>query len=140
MSFICATDDSAKPRDIKEMKDICPTFKGKNTFSSLINVGMKNAKSEWNFIIFAGSTVRQRLDEIFFVFVDSNKDVLFPIAEHKFDFINGTLNGLLINKQTFKEVGDIEETGGLEFVKTIWACKAVEKGCRFKAISGAKIC
>jgi len=138
--YICATDNGAKKCDIKEMQEICPTFKGKNTFSSLINVGFKNAVPDWNFVVFAGSTVRSKLDDKFSIFIDSNKDILFPIAEQKYDFINGTLNGILIHKETFKEVGNIEEDGNLDFVKTIWCCKAIEKGCRFKAVSNTKIC
>lgn len=140
VSYLCATDDTAKPRDIKEMKEICPTFKGKNTFSSLINVGLKNSKSDWNFIVFAGSTIPSKLDLRYFYFVDNEKDILFPIVENKTDFISGTLNGILIHKETFKEIGNIENEGNLEFVKTIWASKAVTKGCRFKAIYGIKIC
>jgi hypothetical protein len=138
--YICATDDSAKDRDLKEMQEVCPTFKGKDTFSSLINTGIKNSKTEWNFIVFAGSTIRPRLDLRFFVFVENESDILFPIAENKYDFISGTLNGILINKKTYKKIGNIGEEGSLEFVKTIWACKAIEKGCTFKAIANTKIC
>ena len=140
MPYICITEKDAKPIDIKSMKDVCPTFKGKNTFSSLINSGMKNAKSEWNFIVFAGTNVRNRMDEKFFLFIDSKKDILFPIVDNKTDFVGGTLNGLLLNKETFKEIGDIEEDGSLDYVKIMWAFKAIQKGCKFKAIANTKIC
>ena len=140
VDYICATDDSAKARDIKEMKEICLTFKGKNTFSSLINIGVKNAKTKWSFIVFAGSTVPPKLDLRYFKFVESEKDILFPIVEGKSDFVSGTLNGILVHNETFKSVGNIENDGGLDFVKTIWACKAIEKGCKFKAIANIKIC
>jgi hypothetical protein len=138
--YICITEKDAKTIDIKSMKDVCPTFKGKSTFSSLINSGMKNTKAEWNFIVFAGTTVRSRMDEKFFLFINSKKDVLFPIADNKTDFVSGTLNGLLLNKETFKEIGDIEENGSLDYVKTMWACEAIQKGCNFKAIANTKIC
>lgn len=140
VSYICATDDSAKARDIKEMKEICPTFKGKNTFSSLINTGIKNSTTKWNFIVFAGVTVPSKLDLRYFIFVDNEKDILFPIIDGKHDFISGTLNGILINTQTFKSIGPIGNEGSLDFVKTMWSCKAVQKGCRFKAIANIKIC
>lgn len=140
VDYICCTDDTAKPRDIKEMKEICPTFKGKDTFSSLINVGIKNSKSDWNFIVFAGSTVPSKLDLRYFYFIESEKDILFPVVERKWDFVSGTLNGILVHKETFKSIGNIENEGSLEFVKTMWACKAIEKGCRFKAVANIKIC
>lgn len=138
--YICSTDKSSTARDIKEMKDICPTFKGKETYSSLINTGVKNSSTEWSFIVFAGSTIRRNLNLRFFNFVEDEKDILFPIADNKAEFINGTLNGLFINKNTFKQIGNIEEKGSLEKVKAIWAAKAINKGCKFKAIANTKIC
>lgn len=137
--YICVTDDSAKASDLKEMKSICPTFKGKNTFSSLINVGVKNAKPDWNFIVFAGSTVCAKLNNKYDTFIEDEKDILFPIVDQKYDFVNGSLNGLFFHKKAIKEIGTIEEEGSLEFVKTIWAAKAIIKGYRFKAIANAKI-
>lgn len=140
ISYICATDETAKARDLKEMKEICPTFKGKNTFSSLINVGIKNSKTDWNFVVFAGSTIPSKLDLRYFNFVENEKDILFPIADGRTDFVSGTMNGILINTETFKKVGNIENEGGLDFVKTIWACQAIDYGCKFKAIANIKIC
>lgn len=137
--YICVTDDSAKSIDLKEMKSICPTYKGKNTFSSLINVGVKNAKPDWNFIVFAGSTIRSKLNERFSIFIEDEKDILFPIVDQKYDFINGTLNGLFFHKNVMKEVGKIEEEGSLEFVKTMWAGNAIAKGYRFKAIASTRV-
>lgn len=138
--YICATDNSANTEDLKEMKAICPTYKGKNTFSSLINIGMKNAPAEWNFIICAGANVTWGISEKFAYFIESENDVLFPIADKKYNFIEATLNGLLINKKTWKMVGPMENEGEIEMVKAIWGCKALEKGVQFKAIAGAKIC
>lgn len=138
--YICSTDKSATARDIKEMKDICPTFKGKETYSSLINTGIKNSTTDWSFFVFAGSTIRRNLDLRFFTFIESEKDILFPIADNKAQFVTGTLNGLFLNKNTFKEIGNIEEKGTLDQVKTIWAAKAINKGCVFKAIANTKIC
>lgn len=138
--IICVTDKGSKIKDIKDMEKICPTFKGKDTYSSLINVGFKNTKAEWNFIIFAGTTVRRGLDIKFSKFIEDEKDILFPIADGQSNFIDGTMNGLLINKETFKVVGKIDEKGSFDKVKTLWAAKAIEKGCRFKALSNTKMC
>lgn len=138
--FVCVTDDTANAQDIKEMKQICPTYKGKGTFSSLINVGMNHAPAEWNFLVCAGATVRSGLDRKFAFFIDSEKDILFPIAENKAHFVDGTLNGIFMNKKTFKEVGNWNEKGDLALVKTLWALDAIDKGCKFKAIANSKIC
>jgi hypothetical protein len=140
LPMICATDNSATAADIKEMKVICPTFKGKSTFSSLINTGMKNAPAEWNFILCAGVTVDWKMDDRFAYFTESEKDILFPIVEKKTNFVDATLNGLFINKKTWKEVGNMENEGTLEECKILWATKAIEKGVKFKAIAGSKIC
>jgi hypothetical protein len=137
--FICVTDSGAKNIDLKEMRSICPTFKGKNTFSSLINVGVKNSKTDWNFIVFAGSTVRSKLNEKFSVFIEDDKDILFPIVDYKYDFVSGSLNGLFFHKKAMKEIGNINEEESLENVKTLWAAEAISKGYRFKAIANSSI-
>lgn len=140
LPLIFATDDTATAADMKEMKEICPTYKGKATFSSLINVGMRHAPAEWNFIVCAGATLRWKMDERFAYFVDSEKDILFPIAENKTNFVDATLNGLFINKKTWKEVGEMADVGTFEAIKLMWAIEAIDKGVKFKAIAGSKIC
>jgi len=137
---ICATDDSATAADMKEMKSICPTYKGKSTFSSLINVGMKHAPADWNFIVCAGATVRWKMDERFSYFTESEKDILFPISDNKCNFVDATLNGLFINKKTWNEVGEMSNEGTFEEIKILWALRAIDKGVKFKAIAGSKIC
>lgn len=140
ISYICATDDTANAQDLKEMKQICPTFKGRGTFSSLINTGMKHTPADWTFLVCAGVTVRAKLDLRFSYFINSEKDICFPIAENKYNFVDGTLNGIFVHKNTFKEIGDWKEFDNLEWVKTLWALSAIDKGCKFKAIAGCKIC
>lgn len=136
--YICVVDDSAK--DTKELKAVCPTFKGRKTFSSLINTGFKHAPAEWNIIVMAGTKIRANLDQKFSLFVENNKDILFPLANNKMNFVDGTLNGLFINKKTFKEIGDMPEEESLELVKAMWGYMAAAKGCKFKAIIGSKMC
>ena len=138
--IVCVTDDSATALDMKEMKDICVTFKAKSTFTSLINKGMKHTKGEWNFIVLAGSTVSWDMNGQYSYFIDNEKDILFPIVNRKTNFVDATFNGLFINKKTWKEVGEMENEGTIEEIKILWATKAIEKGVRFKAIAGSKIC
>jgi hypothetical protein len=84
--------------------------------------------------------MRARLNDKFSLFVENERDILFPIAEGKTNFIDGTLNGLFIHKEAFKEVGKMEADGPLAECKAAWAERAVTKGYRFKAIIGSKIC
>jgi len=140
LPMVCVTDDSATAADMKEMKAICPTYKGKSTFSSLINVGMRHAPAEWSFILCAGVTVNWKMDERFSYFTESEKDILFPIVEKKAHFVDATLNGLFINKKTWKEVGDMANEGTFEEIKIMWALEAIDKGVKFKAIAGSKVC
>ena len=138
--FICSTDGTANQDDLIEMNKVCQTYKAGNTFSSLINTGMKKTPALWNFILCAGVTMRNKLDYKFFNFIKNEKDILFPIANNIPYFVDGTLNGIFVNKNTFKEVGDWKEHENLEWVKTIWAAEAIRKGCTFKAIANSKIC
>lgn len=138
--FIAVTDSLATADDLLEIKKTCPVYKGKSTISSLLNVGMRHCNSEWVFSVFAGTTVKENINKKFSFFVSSEKDVLFPIANRKMNFVDGTLNGLFINRRFFKEVGDFEDEGELDIIKLIWADKAMCLGCRFKAIVGAKLC
>lgn len=138
--FICVTDSSSNKDDLKEMKDICPSFKGKETISSLMNEGLYNAPAEWNFFICAGATVRPNIDKRFSLFVETEKDILYPIADGKHHFSEATINGLYMHKNVIKEVGKIPDLGPLEVVKLMWALSAIDHGYKFKAITGSKIC
>lgn len=122
------------------MKEVCPTYKGKSTMTSLINVGMRHSTADWVFVVFSGITVRWQMDQKFSYFINSEKDILYPIVDRKYNFLEATLNGLFVNRKVFKEIGEFEEEGELEFVKMIWAEKAMAKGCRFKAVIGTKLC
>ena len=137
---ICATGESTTEEELKTMQKKCVTRMGKNTITSLINAGMKSAPASWNFIVIAGSYVRGHLDQKFSYFVEEEKDVLFPIVDKKMNFVDGTINGILMHKKTFKEVGEMGEYESLELCKLEWAVRAIENGCRFKAIAGTKIC
>lgn len=140
LSFISVTDSSATKEDLSEIKKICPVYKGNDTISSLINVAMRHSTSDWVFLIMSGTNVRPKLDTKFSFYISTDKDILYPVADYKYNFIDATLNGLFINRKTFKEIGDMQESGPLDIVKTIWAAEALHHGCKFKAIVGSKMC
>jgi len=146
--FICVVPKDASTADLAEIKEVCPVHKSKHTITSLINTGLKKGNKKWNLFIFEGSWVRNGAVNKLFGFAKDEKDILFPIIV-KYDalgkpttshtnFIDGSLNGLLIHQSTIKEVGEFSDNP-LEISKTMWALDAISKGYRFKAILGVKI-
>jgi len=140
LPYICVLDDSANDQDMREISNICQAYRGKGTYSSLINLGMQYAPADWNFLIMAGTSLRSKLDQKFSYFIDNDKDILFPIVDRKYNFVEGTLNGLFINKKTYQEIGNMADNNPLEICKLMWALDALDKGCRFKAIANSKLC
>lgn len=149
-SITCAVGQDTTPAEMKELKEILPSvWRGKDTITSLINTGMKRGHKEWNVLVMEGVWVRRSVDKHYFTFLKDEKDIIFPIVAdynregmptkvYK-DFETCTLNGILIHQETFKEVGDIPSYEDINKAKFIWGLMAQEKGCRFKAILGAKI-
>lgn len=143
---LCVVGETANADDLKEMREYCPTYKGKDTITSLVNVGMKKLKHEWAFVLFGGSRIPTYLERKFEAFCKSEKDVLFPVVDGKYDFIEGSFNGVMINTRFFQHVGDFPTTTmqkygmtDFELAKMFWAVDAAEHGVQFKAIVGMKI-
>lgn len=136
--IICVSDE-VHEEDEKELGKITKVYKGQKTVSSLLNIGMKNVPDEWNYIIIAGSIMRPYIERKYSYFAESEKDILFPIANRIYNFVDGTINGLFLHKNVYKDVGDFSNNP-LEICKLFWAEKAIEKGYKFKAIQGSKIC
>ena len=44
----------------------------------------------------------------------------------------------ILNGKTFEEVGEFPDMDSLDSSKLIWANKAIDKGCKFKGIVGAR--
>lgn len=148
----CAVDETttiSELEEIKKIKEISNVVKGGGTITSLLNTGLENGHKEWNIIVIAGTCVRPTLDHKYSVWIESEKDILFPIVTDYnregfpikiySDFYDGTLNGLCIHQKTFNQVGKFTENQ-LEISKKFWGLVASDKGCVFKAILGAKIC
>ena len=143
---ICIVGNNATEDEVAKMNEVCTTFKGLNTITSLINLGMKKTKSDWNVIIFAGSRVRPIVQKEFDLFVKSEKDILFHVVDGKYTFCEGSMNGIIMHKRTFLEVGNFisspitkVDMNEMEVVKLLWSLDAIEKGCVFKAILGMRI-
>lgn len=138
--IVSITEKSVKAQSFKEMNAICPTCKGGSTYTSLINAGMKHPPAEWNILVIAGTYVRSRLTRKYSIFIENEKDIIFPVVEGKYDFVDATINGLTLHKNCFKEVGKMAEVGAFEVCKLMWALEAIGKEYKFKAILGVKLC
>lgn len=143
---ICIVGNDANTKEIKEMKEYCQTHKGENTMTSLINVGMKKMQHDWAFLLFSGSRIPTFLERKFSIFCKDPKDVLFPVVDGKYNFVEGSFNGVLINTKTFREIGEFPDVvmenqgkNDFEIAKMFWAAKALEHGIKFKAIVGMRI-
>jgi hypothetical protein len=139
--FVCVFPDHCHDGDIKEINKWCLAKKGGSTVTSLINVGMKYTPcNEWNFIVIGGSWIRNMLDRKFAYFIESEKDILFPLVDRKMNFIDGSINGILMHKKAFDNIGPFSTGNPLEICKLMWSMDAVEKGYKFKAVLGTTIC
>jgi hypothetical protein len=146
----CAVGKQITATELKDIKELCPANRGKDTFTSLINTGINKGHREWNIVVIAGVIIRQKLDQRYGFWIEDEKDVLYPIVvtynndmypiKICNEFYDATLNGLCIHQKTFKEVGDFSSKNPIEIAKKIWALDAAQKGVRFKAILGAKMC
>jgi len=145
----CVVPNNTSTIELKAAKELCPIHKGKTTITSLINAGFKHGHKEWNILVMEGTWVKANIDKKYAYFLESEKDIFFPIVTD-YDiqgkpvkiynnFWDCSLNGLMIHQKTFKEVGDLAD-GSLEQSRLIWNAEAQEKGCKFKAILGAKLC
>lgn len=144
--YLGVVDGDIKKNELTEIGKICDTYKGKNTITSLINTGMKKTSADWNVIVFAGTWLKLALQRKFNLFATNEKDILYPVVDGKYNFVDGSMNGIVLHKKTFADVGEFadsplisEEIDEMTTVKLFWALKAMEKGCSFKGIVGMRI-
>jgi hypothetical protein len=143
---IAVAGNDVTKEELAQMAQYCPSYKGKNTITSLVNKGMRHLKHEWGFIIFGGSRVQPFMERKFVSFANKQSDILFPIVERRCNFVDGSFNGVLINKKFFKVVGKFPEDdlikdgmNDFEMAKLLWTVDAMEKGGKFKGIIGMRV-
>jgi hypothetical protein len=143
---LCVVGDDATAVELEEFNSLCPTYRGKNTVTSLINLGVKKCRHDWAFLMFSGSRLPRHIERKLTSFCTSDRDVLFPGVDGKYDFVEGSFNGVVINTKFFEEVGNfpcnVMAKAGLndfEFAKMLWAIDAMDRGVVFKSIVGMKI-
>lgn len=148
-SFLISVTNDIKKDTIEELSEICNVVQGKTTITSLINAGVKASENDWNFIVFEGTSLQKSIENKFFKFVRDKKDIGFPIiVEYDYmgkpknlnsNFVDGSMNGILIHKETFKKIGNMTDNP-LPYSKLMWSLDAIAYGCTFKGILGAKVC
>lgn len=121
-----------EPKDIK-----FPVYNAGNCITSLYDIAIKNSPCDWIYIVFAGTVIRKSVDVKLSRYVESEKDVIFPVMDRIWNFVDGSMNGILINKNFYNSVGSFITGNNLKVTKLAWAAEAVEKGAKFKAIVGA---
>ena len=143
---IAVAGSDVTKEELKEMSEYCPSYKGKDTITSLVNKGMRHLKHKWGFIIFGGSRVQPFVERKLATFAKKEEDILFPIVEKRTNFVDGSFNGVLINKDFFKKVGKFPEdslqkegVNDFEMAKLLWCVDAMENGAQFKGIIGLRI-
>jgi hypothetical protein len=125
-------------KEITEFNSLIKTYTAGTTITSLINKGLTESNSDWNFIFMAGSRIYYHLLTKFSYFAKDKTHILYPVVNRKWAFDESSLNGLLIHKETFNDVGPFaEKEENIEIVKLFWAMDALEKGYKFRAIVGA---
>lgn len=140
----CIVGDNIQNDELKEFQSVCSTQVGGNTITSLMNKGMEVA-SGWCMYVFAGVRVPSFVIKKINYFAQENKDILFALVDRRKYFYESTINGLTVHKDTFDEVGPFLEKSpfdrgdDIEGIKLEWAGRALDAGCRFKAIC-ASVC
>jgi hypothetical protein len=121
-------------------EDYPKAIKGGNTLASMMNKGLKEtASAEWNFIIYADGWIKDRLDIKYSYFIESNKDILYPISKTRstnYNFMSHD-NGMMIHKKAFADIGEFPDESA-EISKLMWAATALEKGYKFKGVVGGR--
>jgi len=143
---VCVVGEDATTRDVKEMKELCPVFKGKDTITSLINTGMKKIKNEWACMLFGGTRIPKIVEKKLETFCKLENEIIYPLIENKYNFIECCFNGVVINTKFFQKVGEFPEftmqkfgMNDFEFAKMLWALDALKHGAIFKGVLGMRI-
>lgn len=123
-----------------ECKQYADVVEGGNTITSLIDAGVKNAKTDWCFIITSGTYLRSKSLRKYENFCRSEKDILYPVVDRKYAFDEATINGILMPKKAIQEVGCFgDDNHSIQLVKMLWVLQAMNKGYKFKALIGARL-
>ena len=127
---------------------ICDTVKGGTGLIELVNKGFNKTKAPWNIVIVAGGWLNNRIKRHFDLFCQDKNDIIFPVENGNFNFVETSLHGMIIHKDTFVNVGNFQidpvwatevEAPSIEIAKLGWCLAALNLDSKFKPIVGMKI-
>lgn len=128
----CKEIKDLKYNDLKLVNSIA-------NYAAMINCGMKNSTNEWNIVFISGTHVRKSVTNKYSMFIESEQDILYPNDIKRYNFIDGTINGLCLNRNFFNRVGTFNEScEKIEHSKAEWGFNAISHGAKFKAICNIK--
>lgn len=132
------------PEDMTEANlvglKVGPVVRNGGSPASQINTGIAKATwKEWCMVIQAGTWVRSLIDVKFSHFIESEKDILFPIMDRLIHFTDAAWNGTLIHKKAVEDIGPFPENNPEGICKLLWALDAIQKGYKFKGVVGATL-
>lgn len=131
------TTESIKTHYNKEMVVVVPDEKVVgDSINAMINKGVQSLKADWALIFIAQGRIRSGIDVKYSYFVDSDKDILFPVVNKHMNFVDAGMNGCFLRRDAFLDIGNIKEGPN---GKLLWTFSALEKGYKFKGIIGAKL-
>jgi len=122
------------PKCLKNGEYKHPLIIAQDTITEMFNEGMKRLKKPWIYFVFAGSKMRKNIDSKLSAYITTKKDVLFPVVDRVWNFVDGSMNGIIISKDLIEETGHFISGNDLEFTKLEWADRAINKGAKFKGI------
>lgn len=123
---------------LAECERVGPLVLGGDTVTSLVNAGLRAATTEWSVLAISGVWARPGLIRRYSCFIKDRFDVLYPVGFGRSEFTTSSLNGLMIHNRTFAEVGDFATQVSFDLCRLLWASDAVDRGCRFQGMAGAK--
>lgn len=129
-----------KQEDISENSKHSKTIQGGNTVTSFIDAGLEESRTDWCMMISAGTFLRSTSLKKFEYFQREDKDILYPVVDRLYAFDEASINGLIIPRIAYKEVGKFGDNNhSIQLVKMLWGLQAINKGYKFKAIVGSRL-
>ena len=104
----------------------------------LFDKAITQSTKDWCFIVLSGLHLPKSIIRKFSDFVESEKDIIFPVKNRLWDFLKNPIECLLINKNFYNEIGFFGKENPEDVIKLLWANGAIKLGGTFKSIVGVK--
>ena len=137
---VAMVGQDATDNNILELSAHAKVYRGGKTITSLIDEGVSKTELPWCFFVMAGGWLKENLVRKYLYFRRSDKDILFPVIDRKIWFDEGSINGIMVHRTAFTEVGLMgDDEPDINVAKLLWAMRAIEHKYTFKGIVGAQL-